>query len=511
MADKTPQELQQEAWEIERRLTQVQLAATDLDVFSEYTFPGYDSAPHQKLLSQHLMEVEKYITSGGKEGIGRLLVEMPPRHGKSEKATIRFPAFFFGRNPDRKVILASYSDAVAQRFSRGIRDTIEGDRYQEIFGKTSLSKEHIQLNPDGRSIESWNLLNHRGELNAAGIGGGITSKGADLFIIDDPVKGRAEADSPVYRQEAKEWYGAVAYTRLEPHGAIVMCLTRWHKDDLAGHVLSLDDGWTRLRLPALAEENDPMGRKQGDPLWPNKWGLQALERTRKNLPTRDWNALYQQNPTDEEGDVFNMNWFTYGDFPPEDEIVQGFQVWDTAFTEDEANDPCACTTFYITTWGVFIAHVLEDHLSFDQLERKVAEHYNTWNKKRHLNRVFVEYKGSGISIVQTLRKKLKHIPIMEVKPDSEYGKSKLARAQSVTGYLESGNVQFQRNAAWLAKFEEQLTSFPRGKHDDMVDTFVYGIMRAQGGGKKKRSSEPYYAPDNLNDRHSQILGQGFFD
>jgi len=241
-------------------LAKRELARRHLIDFSTYTFPQYQVAAHNILLAQYLESVERYVSTGGAEGIGRLMVFMPPRHGKSELVSVRFPTWFLGRNPDKRVILASVTASLATGFSRQGRNIIQGVAYQAVFGNQSGQDEPVGLSEDSRSAEAWNLAGHRGGLVAAGVGGSIIGRGAHLGIIDDPFKDRADAESQVVRDRVDDWYRSTFYTRLEDGSAVVLMHQRWHADDEAGRLLKRmveDEGadqWVVLNLPAIAEE-----------------------------------------------------------------------------------------------------------------------------------------------------------------------------------------------------------------------------------------------------------------
>jgi len=272
-------------------LARRELARRHLIDFIEYTFPGYEAAPHHKLIADHLEAVER-------GELDRLMITMPPRHGKSELASRRFPAWFLGRQPNRGIIAASYNSDLATDFGREVRAIVNSQEYGAIF-KTSLSQ-------DSRAANRWNTA-QGGTHIAAGVGTAVTGRGADVLLIDDPLKDRDEADSEVKRQRIWDWYTSTAYTRLAPGGRVVVIQTRWSEDDLSGRLLdameSGGDDWTVLSLPAISE--------QGEPLWPERYPIKALERIRANIGNRDWSALYQQEPAPEEGLYFKREWMRH--------------------------------------------------------------------------------------------------------------------------------------------------------------------------------------------------------
>jgi len=438
-------------------------------------------------LNEKLEQVERYVATEGKEGIGRLIVTLPPRHGKSEKVSIRFPAWFLGRNPDKKVVQVSYGAELAEDFSRQVRSVIEGPEFQVIFGKTSLRAltedgAAVSVDPERRKLQSWDIGGRRGGLTAVGVGGALTGRGADLLIIDDPIKNSEEADSEVMRDKVWDFYTSVAYTRLHKGAAVIVMCTRWHEDDLVGRILEQNPGnWTVINLPAFAEDNDPLKRPVGEPLWPERFDAVALNDTKSVLTPRQWNALYQQRPTSAEGDVFQEGWFRYGRLPHPDEITRGIQIWDTALTEKEESDYSACVTAYVTKDGLFIADVYRAHLNFPDLKQKMYNLHEHWSNHFPISRVMIEDRVSGTSVLQALRKE-SALPVMPLDPLTEIGKSKLQRAQAASGYVQAGRVILREGAPYLGDFMHEILSFPRGKHDDMC--LVPGTMVETSKGPK---------------------------
>lgn len=437
---------------------------------------------------------------------------MPPRHGKSEKVSVRFPAWFLGRNPDKRVILASYGAELSEEWSLKVRQCIESPEYQTVFGKLSTYEGQIDISAEARKVAAWTLDGHMGGMVAAGVGGAITGRGAHLFIIDDPVKDREEADSEIMRRKIQDWYKSVARTRLQPGGAIVVMMTRWHEDDLIGWLLETQkEKWTVLNLPAIAGDDDQMGRVPGQALWDERYPLSELQSIREDIGHRDFQSLYQQQPASAEGEIFKKEWFCYGRMPERDDIQRCFQVWDTAFTEKSEGDPSVCGTFFVTRDGLYLADVYRAHLSFPKLKEQMKRLHTLWSKTFRVSRIYIENKGSGMSAVQSLKKD-SNLPVIPVEPDSALGKSKMARAESASGYIEAGRVVFRENAHWLQDFEHELLMFPRAKHDDMVDVLVYGILMSQGGGKPPRRSLDRYKRDiassewTKKSRHSKLLG-----
>jgi predicted phage terminase large subunit-like protein len=381
--------------------------------------------------------------------IKRLMIFVHPRTGKSEIASKQFPAWFLGHYPDKSIIDTSYSLGLAGDFSRATRDIMGSSNYLSVFD--------TRLKYDSKSAHRWNT-EQGGGLIAAGVGGPITGRGADILLIDDPVKNREEADSKTIREKVWKWYTSTAYTRLEPDGgAIVLIMTRWHEDDLAGRLLAaMKDGgqyadqWEVLSLPAIDDDGVPLGARG--------FTLADYERIREVVGPRDWNALYQQNPTPQEGGIFKLEWWgQYNGNEPE--FTRIVQSWDTAFKKGEDNDYSVCITLGKTGNAVHVLDVYRVRLEYPELVRMVKAKHAQYAPQT----VLIEDKASG--------KRETHLPILAVKVDSD----KVSRAYAVTGYVEAGKVLLPETAPWLAEFMSELGGFPNATHDDQVDSFTQGL------------------------------------
>ena len=290
-------------------LLQRQEAHDTLLGFTTFTFPKFVVAEHHRLICDRLQAVE----SGD---INRLMIFMPPRHGKSELASRRFPAWFMGRNPDSSIIHASYGQELATDFGRDVREIVNSEEYEKVFEGKKLSQVATAAN-------KWRIADHRGEYFAVGVGTAATGRGADLLIIDDPIKNREEADSLTERERVWGWFRSTAFTRLQPNAKIIVIQTRWHDDDLSGRLLQQTEdseelkSWEVLKLSAEAMDDDPIGRERGEALWPEWYDKNALKEIRGVLGDREYHALYQQEPTRAEGAFFHLDWFdTYEQLPP---------------------------------------------------------------------------------------------------------------------------------------------------------------------------------------------------
>ena len=336
MPNPTPQQLA----EIKQRLATRALCRRRLLPFVLNNVKGYEPGWIHKEICQKLEKFEQDVID---KKSPRLMLFMPPRHGKSELASTQFPGWFLGRNPDKEVIATSYASTLALSFSRKVRELIRSPGYNTLFPKTKLVK-------DSQSTENW-LTTEGGGYLAAGVGGPITGKGADALIIDDPVKNRADAESATERQRVWDWYSSTAYTRLMPGGGVLLILTRWHQDDLAGRLLYEmqhgGDKWDIIVYPAIAVHKERY-REEGEPLNPERYDLEALARIKGALTKRDWGALYQQSPSTEEGSIIKrQDWNRWLDEEPPN-CTYIIQSLDTAFDNKSTADYSV-----ITTWGLF--------------------------------------------------------------------------------------------------------------------------------------------------------------
>ncbi len=417
--------------------------------------PTYTRARHADLLIEHLEAVER-------GDIRRLMVFEPPRHSKTYHVSERFPAWATGRNPKVQGILASYGAELAERNSRVIRNLLRDERWP--FPGVAVSD-------DSGAVNRWST-SAGGIWVAAGVGGAMTGFGADLLLIDDPVKGRAEADSETFRETAWSWYTEVARTRLMPGGKIVLCQTRWHEDDLAGRLLNSAGAanWTVLRLPALADEpDDPLGRKTGESLWPEWFDTEALNEIKADLTTeqgaRAWQALYQQRPTADEGGQFKRAWFAerWDEEPKTNFRVMGV---DAAYKTGIMNDYSAIVVAGISGHNMPLLDVRQGRWEYPELKRAIIEAAEEWRP----HAVVIEDTAAGQSVIQELRRTTQ-LPVIPIKVSA----SKEARAATVAPTCESGKVILPKHGSLVGALVDQLAAFPAGLHDDMVDAFVHAF------------------------------------
>lgn len=404
----------------------------------------------------------------------RLIINMPPRHTKSEMASYLLPAWYLGRFPDRKIIQCSHTAELAVGFGRRVRNLLDSEMYKEVF-------PDVSLRADSKAAGRWDT-NHDGHYHAIGVNGAVTGLGADCLIIDDPHSEQEAiiADtSPEVYDRVYEWYTSGPRQRLQPGGAIIIVMTRWSKRDLTGRIVkeSLQrdgDEWEVIEFPALFDDDKP--------LWPEFWEAKELIATRKVLSVPKWMAQYQQSPTSDVSAIVKREWWKSWEkeSPPQCEHI--IQSWDTAFLKTERADYSACTT-----WGVFYR---EDHngetraciillnafkvrLEFPELKQRAFKEFKEWNP----DTVIVEAKAAGSPLIFELRRM--GIPVQEYTPSK--GSDKIARLNSVADLFASGMV-WAPNKHWAEEVIEEVASFPSGEHDDLVDSSSQALMRFRRGG-----------------------------
>ena len=396
----------------------------------------------------------------------QLIITMPPRSGKSEIVSRRFPAYFLGKYPDLSIISVSYSATLAEDFCRDVQRIIDSDEYKAIFPNTKLSDKKDKNYK--RTSDIFEIVDHKGVYCSAGVGGGITGKGCDILIIDDPIKNRQEANSENTRKKIFDWYSSTAYTRLSPIGGVIMMCTRWHLDDLIGKVLSDKNQkpFHVISYPAIAEHDEPH-RKQGEALHPERFSLEILNEIKSTLSASDWLSLYQQRPTPEGGAIFEVSKLRYFDESSEpkrfDQIVGS---WDMTFKENKTSD------FVVgQLWGrkgseFYLLDMVRDRMDF---VKTLKVFINFANKHKNCNCWLVEDKANGTAIISTLKK---HISgIIPITPKE----SKQERAYAITPYLEAGNIFFPKNQKFTKDLEEEMLQFPAGAHDDTVDSMTQAL------------------------------------
>lgn len=434
---------------------------------------------------KHLQFIGEKVQKVIDREIRKLMIFVPPRHGKSEKVTVRLPAYWLERWPDQRVIVGAYNQTLANKFSRKTR---------------KISAGRVALSPERTAVDDWET-EEGGGLRAVGVGGGITGMGGNLIIIDDPVKNREEANSQTYREKVWDWYTDDLYTRLEPGAPIILIMTRWHDDDLAGRILKSEDApnWTVINLPALAEEGDALGRKTGEALCPERYDEAALESLKKIMGS-SFQALYQQRPSAAEGEIFKREWWRY--FKEAPEFKQIVQSWDTGFKKDTHNDFSVCTTWGVSDTGFYLLDRWKEKVEYPQLKRTAKNMDAKWKPRA----VLVEDKASGQSLIQELMQETT-IPVKKI-PVGKYD-DKISRAYAVTPTIEAGRVYLPESAPWLADFLDEMAVFPNGEHDDTVDSVTQALNYFRKNGLGMRAFEDYaQAAKSLEKKEGHEWRQG---
>ena len=415
----------------------------------------------------HHVTVAKKFNELAEGKIKRLIINMPPRHTKSEFASYLLPAWMIGRNPKLKIIQTTHTGELAIKFGRKAKHLLDSPEYQEIFD--------TRLQPDSKAAGKWETA-QGGEYYAAGVGGAITGRGADLLIIDDP-HSEQDALSTKSLENAYEWYTSGPRQRLQPGGKIVCVMTRWSTKDLTSMLLQSQSGmhtdqWTVVELPAIMPS--------GDPVWPQFWDAKELTSIKASLSVQKWNAQWMQNPTSEEGAIIKREWWRNWKskfVPPLEYVIQSY---DTAYLKKETADYSA-----ISTWGIFrptedsgpnliLLDVRKDRYEFPELRRAALEQFNYWTPEM----VIIEAKATGLPLTDELRKM--GIPVINFTPSK--GSDKHIRVNSVAPLFESGMIWAPSKQEFAQDMIEECAAFPHGDHDDLVDSMTQAVLHFRKGG-----------------------------
>lgn len=435
--------------------------------FVKAMWPSFIHGRHHAVMAKKFEDI-----AAGK--LKRLIINMPPRHTKSEFASYLLPAWFLGKYPGKKIIQTSNTAELAVGFGRKVRNLVDGETYAKVF-------PNVSLRHDSKAAGRWST-NANGEYFAIGVGGTVTGKGADLLIIDDPhseQEAALAAGDPGVFDKVYEWYSSGPRQRLQPGGSIVIVMTRWGKRDLTGQVLKASaqrggDEWDIVEFPAILPS--------GKPLWPEFWSLSELSSLKEELPHPKWQAQYQQDPTSEGSAIVKREWWQIweNDSPPPVDMI--IQAWDTAFEKNTRADYSACTT-----WGVFyhpddtgkeqanliLLNAFRDRLEFPELKKRVLEQYKEWNP----DGLIIEKKASGAPLIYELRSM--GVPVQEFTPTK--GNDKITRLNAVSDLFASSRI-WVPNTNWAEEVVEEVASFPNGDHDDYVDSVSLALMRFRQGG-----------------------------
>jgi predicted phage terminase large subunit-like protein len=440
--------------------------------FIQHVYPGYKVGPHHL----KLIQIFEDIAAGKKK---RVIVNIAPRHGKSELISYLAPAWFLGKYPQKKIIMGSHTADLAVNFGRRVRNLVGSDSYKEVFPQ-------VELQSDSKSASRWGT-NFNGEYFAIGVGGALAGRGADLFIIDDPhSEQEAKTGRPDVFLPAWEWFQSGPLQRLMPGGAIIVVMTRWSKLDLTGQIIQQMernedvDPWEVIEFPAIKDD--------GTALWPEFWDVEELLAKKAALDIRYWNAQYMQNPVSEEGALIKREWWKIWDkeSPPQCEFI--IMSLDAA---QEANNRADYNA--LTTWGVFfneetnnfaiiLLNAIKKRMEYPELKKLVLEEYKEWQPDAFM----VEKKSNGSALYQEFRRM--GVPVGEFTPGK--GQDKIARVNAISDLFASGIV-FAPDRRWAKEVIEECNDFPAGINDDLVDSTTLALLRfRQGGFLRLPSDEP---------------------
>jgi len=442
--------------------------------FTQKVWPTFISGRHHARMAEAFERVARGECK-------RLIINMPPRHTKSEFASYLLPAWFLGKFPHKKVIQTSHTAELAVGFGRKVRNLVDSEVYKDIF-------PDLNLQADSKAAGRWNT-SKGGDYFAIGVGGAVTGKGADILIIDDPhseQEAAMAASNPEVYDKVYEWYTSGPRQRLQPGGAIVVVMTRWSMRDLTGQVIKASasrggEEWEVIEFPAILPS--------GTPLWPEFWSLEELSALREELPNAKWQAQYQQNPVGNESAIVKRDWWKIWteQNPPDCDYL--LQTWDTAFEKNNRADPTAGTL-----WGIFyntkdhnlpniiLLNTYRRRVEWVDLKKDVLKEYNEWQP----DGILIEKKATGAPLIYELR--AMGIPVQEFTPSR--GQDKIARLNSVADIIASGKV-WVPETRWAEELVDEIAAFPAGEHDDLVDATTLALMRfRQGGFLRLPSDEP---------------------
>lgn len=477
-------------------------ARRNLLPFVCYTMPTYEVNWHHRAICN---QMDRWVSGD----VRRLMIFVPPRHGKSEIGSRRLPAYIMGRQPDASIIATSYSADLASRTNRDVQRIIDSPEYRELFPGTVLYGKNVRTMADGswlRNSDIFEVVGRGGVYRSAGVGGGITGMGASYAILDDPIKNREEADSLTYRERLWEWYRSTFYTRLEKDARLLLILTRWHQDDLAGRLLAFAesdpsaDQWQVVSFPAMREDgsnpDDP--RAIGESLWPNKYDDVALAKIRASVGSRVWASLYQQRPAPTEGGLIKRAWWRFwigkdtnpppvttrmGDGTvyehPQVVLPDAFddmiQSWDMTFKDTKGSDFVAGGVWGKQNANSYMLDLTHKRMDITATIRAVQDLSLKWPETYAK---IVEDKANGPAVIGMLQGQVSGLIAYDPKSGKE------GRVNAVSPQIESGNVYLPHPtiAPWVEAMIDECASFPNGAHDDMVDQMTQALLRWQAHG-----------------------------
>jgi predicted phage terminase large subunit-like protein len=465
----------------------VDMSRDSLRCYATAVHPKYQVPKHVEMLLQALESLER-------GDIDRLMITLPPRHSKSETVTRSFIPWYYGKHPDHEIILACNTQSLATKMGGNVKSVVDSPTHKAVFPE-------FQLSHDTHAKTEF-ATTKGGELFAGGVGTTSYGRGADIFCIDDPHKGREDTTSVVQLESVYEWYRAVATTRLSPNGKIILVSTRWSETDLMGWLLDKNeqeevDNWKIMNFPAIAEEDEGW-RKEGDALWPERWDLEKLFRKKRAKGSWDWAAQYQQTPAAVEGNIILRKWWKYYNWGPQmvadrrivhdGLLTQPYivvQSWDTAMEDDEQNDYSVCETWLHTAKGEYLLDVWRKKVLMPDLFRAAQELAIYWRA----NTLVIEKKASGHALVQQLQAATR-LPIIPFEPHG----SKEIRMRAVSYLIESGRCFLPVQAPFLKDFLNELSSFPASAKKDQVDACSQYLHWV----KMKQEREEQFEADDMD-------------
>jgi predicted phage terminase large subunit-like protein len=465
--------------------------------YAAYQWPGYRDAPHHRLIARKLEAVER-------GEITRLMISMPPRHGKSMLASEFFPAWYIGRNPSHYVVTATYAQDLADDFGRKVKNQIDDVIFSSIF-------PGVRLADDSKSVKRFHVVSQEvvleggfeystqqaGAFYAVGIGGPLTGRGAHLLLIDDPVKNREDADSEIMRKKAMDWYTSTAYTRLMPGGRIILIQTRWHEADLSGVILEQHkhEGWDVLSLPAISDE--------GNALWPDQYDIDALNRIKKTLPPRDWSALYQQEPIPDTGDYFKREWLIPVDVIPPKESLRLYGGSDYAVTADGGDFTVHAVIGIDSDGNPWLVDLWRKQAASDEWVDAFCDLVRKWRPFGWAEEMGQIKSGVGPFLEREMNKRQAYV----VREQFPTRGDKAVRAQSFRGMIATRGLRIPATAPWRGDLELEMMRFPAGVHDDIVDSLgLCGQLLAKMIDAPKPKKEDITVRDGYGDDSDRGFG-----
>jgi len=468
---KTPEEKEALIALLDEKIKRLQVVAAQNDLleFTKRVYPNYSVGAHHRIMAR----VFKDVAEGRKK---RVIINIAPRHGKSELASYLLPAWYMGLHPDHQIIMATHTASLSEDFGGRVRNLLNSAEYKEVFRDTRLSE-------DKKGAGSWSTT-AGGKYYAVGVGGALAGRGANLLVIDDPHSEQdIKGSSKLPFEQAWNWYQTGPRQRMQWGGAIVVVMTRWGQLDLTAKLIDYQtknpdaDQWEVIEFPAIL----PSGKS----LWPEKWPLEELEKTRATLNARFWNAQYQQQPTSDAMAIIKREHWRRWEPETPPPCVYVLQSWDTAYDTKTTNDYSACTE-----WGVWyneednnqpniiLLDAFKDRMEFPELKQTALDHYRETRKKwgDDTVSVIIEKKAAGAPLIQEMR--AIGVPVQEFSPSR--GNDKTVRVNAVSDLFASGKV-WAPDTRWANEVIEEIAAFPAGEHDDYVDTATQALLRFRQG------------------------------